>query len=98
MIEISNAAASYVKQARAANGVPDDFGLRVDRGDADAGSRLRLRFAPGPYEDDQVSEVDGLRLFVAADVVANQVGRTIDTEVSDDGTQLVLRRRAHPAP
>ncbi len=98
MIEISAAAAMHIKQTRAANGLPDDYGLRVDRSGEPDDARLRLRFAPAPQSDDQVTEIDGLRVFVAAAATAPQVRQTIDTEKSESGMQLVLRRSAGPPP
>lgn len=91
MLQLTSAAATQVAQARQTQGVPDTFGLRVfGEPQPGGGISLALAFAELPAEDDQVSEQEGTRIFVAPEVVEPLATAALDVEETVDGVKLVL--------
>lgn len=90
-MQLTQAAAQQVTSAREAQGVPDTFGLRVfGEPQTSGGTALGLAFAESPAESDQVSEQEGLRLFVALEVAGPLESATLDVEETADGAKLIL--------
>jgi Fe-S cluster assembly iron-binding protein IscA len=52
-----------------------------------------LAFAAVPAEDDEVTEQEGTRMFVAPEVVEPLSSAALDVEETPDGPQLVLSRQ-----
>jgi Fe-S cluster assembly iron-binding protein IscA len=69
-------------------GVPDSFGLRVEQDRSDSTARLRLAFTEEPVVGDQVTESNGVRMFVAPDIAEVLAEQAIDVS---EGSGLVLR-------
>jgi iron-sulfur cluster assembly protein len=94
MLQLTQHAASVLRDARAEQQVPEHFGLRVTaRGDDGQGARIQLNFAEQPAEGDQVSERDGVKLFVAAEVAdpLSDLAIDVDMQSSAAGLGLTLR-------
>jgi Fe-S cluster assembly iron-binding protein IscA len=91
MLRLTHAAATEVAQARQARGLPESFGLRIF-GEPQPGGAidLGLAFAEVPAEDDQVTEQEGTRLFLAPEVVEPLATAALDVQDTPDGTTLVL--------
>lgn len=97
MIHCTRAAATSLDQARAQQGVPSDFGVRLFAARSPQGEAgLGLAFVLEPVEGDQIVEQYGTRLMVASEVVDQLADVTLDAEPdpSDNGNgpaQLVIR-------
>ena len=91
MLRLTQAAAAELAEVRHAQGLPESFGLRVS-GEPQSGGRmaLQLAFAEVPAEDDQVSEQEGTRVFLAPEVADPLSEVAIDVEQTPEGTKLVL--------
>jgi Fe-S cluster assembly iron-binding protein IscA len=94
MLQLTRAAALEVAEARRAQGLPDEVGVRVF-GQAEPGGELtvELTFVEVPAEDDQVSEQAGTWLFVAPELAAPLSSAAIDVMQTEDGKKLVLTQR-----
>ena len=91
MLQVTSAAATQLAQARESQGIPDTFGLRVfGEPQPNGGISLGLTFAEVPAEDDQVSEQEGTRIFVAPEVVEPLATAALDVEETPEGAQLIL--------
>jgi Fe-S cluster assembly iron-binding protein IscA len=91
MLQLTPAAAAEVAEARRAQGLPEEVGVRVfGEAEPDGELRVGLAFAELPAEDDQVTERDGTRLFVAPEVAATLASSAIDVVETANGTELVL--------
>lgn len=64
---------------------PEEMGVRLRV----AGGEVRPRFVPGPQEGDAVVEADGIRIFVAGEIVA-ELG-DVEVAVTPEHGRLVLR-------
>lgn len=91
MLQVTTRAATLLKEARSQQGLPEDFGLRVQPPRSDARGGIRLEFTAEPGAGDQVVETDGLRIFVSPDVAAPLAEQAIDTQDTPSGSDLVLR-------
>ncbi len=91
MLQLTHAAAIELAGTRRAQGLPDSAGLRIF-GEPTPGGELTLgvAFVQVPAEDDQVSERDGARLFVAPEVAAPLAGAALDVQETPDGITLVI--------
>jgi hypothetical protein len=77
--------------------VPETFGFRIAQPTSNSHSQsaVHLEFAESPAPGDEVSEADGLRLFVAAELAEPLTKQAIDTQDSSaSGSNLVLREQA----
>jgi Fe-S cluster assembly iron-binding protein IscA len=91
MLQLTSAAATQLAHARESQGLPDSFGLRVfGEPQPGGGVSLGLAFAEVPAEDDQVSEQEGTRLFVAPEVVEPLATAALDVEATPEGVKLIL--------
>jgi Fe-S cluster assembly iron-binding protein IscA len=91
MLQLTHAAASQLAEARDAQGLPATAGIRVFAEPRPEGElAVALTFATVPAEDDEVSELDGTRLFVAPEVAAPLADAALDVEETPEGTKLVL--------
>lgn len=93
MLQLTGSAVQVVQETRSRQGFPEHYGVRVYLGrGAEAG--IRLGFAEGPGERDQVAESGGTRIFVAPEIAEPLAAATIDAKETDQGKRLVLRRGA----
>jgi Fe-S cluster assembly iron-binding protein IscA len=94
MVQLTQAAAAQVAQTRKSAGVPETYGLRFfGEPQAGGGITLGLTFAEVPAEDDQVTEQQGTRLFVAPEVIEPLASAALDVEDTPEGAKLVITRQ-----
>lgn len=97
MLLLTNAAANQVAQARESQGIPEAFGLRVfAEPQPGGGVEIGLTFAEVPAEDDQVSEQEGTKLFIAPEVVEPLASAALDVAQTPEGSKLVLTQQGSP--
>jgi Fe-S cluster assembly iron-binding protein IscA len=94
MLQVTARAATLLKQERSQRGVPESFGLRIAQSESDSRSPVHLEFTEGPAPGDEVSETNGLLLFVASEIADPLTEQAIDTKEGDDGANLVIRDQA----
>jgi Fe-S cluster assembly iron-binding protein IscA len=100
VLQITHAAAELLNEIRREQEVPDDHGLRVfaETSDADEVS-IGLGFTEMPAAGDQITEQDGLKVFVAPEVAAPLTDAAIDvTPATNGATRLVFRPQAEAEP
>ena len=94
MLKVTSEAATVLKAAKNETGAPSQAGLRIRRADhmpADDNSvAVALAFIDAPEPNDQTLEEDGLRVFVAGDLVDVLDDKTLDVRATEDGAELVL--------
>ena len=94
MLQVTSAAATQLAQARESQGIPDTFGVRVfGEPQPNGGISLGLAFAELPAEDDEVSEQEGTRIFVAPEVIEPLAAAALDVEETPEGAKLVLTQQ-----
>src|SRR5688572_12835444 len=91
VLQVTTRAATFLKEARTQQGLSEDFGVRVEPLRSDAKGGIRLEFTAEPIEGDQVSETEGLRVFVSPEAAAPLAAQAIDTRDTPSGSDLVLR-------
>src|SRR5919202_1008510 len=91
MLKLSRDAAKILTDARSEADVPTNYGLRIFAEPGVDGSNLAIAFAPGPESGDEVSEQDGLPVFVARDVAEPLDDAVLDVERTDTGVSLVIK-------
>lgn len=91
MLQLTHAAAAQIDEARRVQGLPETVGLRVFGEPQPEGEMgLGLTFAEVPAEDDQVTEQEGTRIFVAPEVAGPLASAALDVAETPQGTKLVL--------
>jgi Fe-S cluster assembly iron-binding protein IscA len=93
MLQVTESAAATLADTRSRIGVPDHFGLRIYRGQTDGRSAFAFDFVEEPQDGDQVGEMEQTRYFVAPEVATPLADAVLDTEPTDDGAQLTLKRQ-----
>ena len=94
MLQLTHAAAAELAGTRQAQGLPDTAGIRVYGEPTPQGElALGVTFAEVPAEDDQVSETDGMRLFVAPEVAEPLATAALDVTHTSEGTKLVIAKQ-----
>lgn len=100
MLQITHAAAELLSEIRREQDVPDDHGLRVfaETSNADEVS-IGLGFTEAPAAGDQITEQEGLMVFVAPEVATPLTDTAIDvTPASNGATRLVFRPQSETEP
>src|SRR5437016_5546408 len=94
MLQLTHDAARELGEARRAQGLPDTVGIRVF-GEPRSGDEfaIGLPFAEVPAEDDEVTEREGTRVFIAPEVAAPLSSAALDVERTPEGTKLVLTQQ-----
>ena len=93
MLQITHDAAELITALRRGQDVPDDHGLRIYAEDSDPNEiTIALGFTDAPATGDQVTEQDGLKVFVAPEVAAPLQDAAIDVTPADDGAQRLVFR------
>lgn len=91
LFQISDAAADVLREARAAQDLPDSYGVRVSaQADESGQAALALAFAEQPAEGDQVTEQAGTPLYVAPELAEPLATTMLDVEQTPQGPQLSL--------
>ena len=98
MLRLTPVAVRLLTEARDQRGLPSGYGVRVSGSVDDRDVDLRLGFTSDPRDGDLVSDQEGIRLFIADDLVEplRQAELDVTVEVRGDGSapaSLVLRRR-----
>ena len=98
MLEITRGAAELLNEIRKGQDVPDDYGLRVFPESAEPGEiTVGLGFTDAPVAGDEVTQADGLKVFVAQELKAPLADTTIDV-TGDNGVQRLVFRPTDEAP
>ncbi len=94
MLKVTHDAAVALNSARAAAGAPDEFGARFSIANVpeQGGARLAITFVDGPAAGDDITEQEGLNVYVAPELARAIPEATIDAKPVDGETQLVLER------
>ena len=93
MLQVTARAATILKEARSQRGVPETFGLRIAQPTPNSHCPVHLEFTEAPAPGDLVSETNGLRLFVAAEIAEPLTEQAIDAQAAEPGSDLVLREQ-----
>ena len=90
MLQVSEAAAIFLKEAIVQSDAPNDAAVRleprVDRPDT-----LGISFRDEPEAGDDIVEESGLRVFVAPEVSEALSDRTLDVASTQNGVGLTVR-------
>ncbi len=98
MLEITHGAAELLNEIRKGQDVPDEYGLRVFPESAEPGEiTIGLGFTDTPVAGDEVTQADGLKVFVAQELKAPLEDTTIDV-TGDNGVQRLVFRPTVEAP
>lgn len=94
MLQLTAAAAAQVSALRQERGLPEDAGLRVfEQAKTNGEMSFGLAFAAAPVQGDEISELDGVRVFVAPELALPLAEAALDSEQTADGPRLVLTRQ-----
>jgi Fe-S cluster assembly iron-binding protein IscA len=92
VLEITKSAAALLTELREGQEVPDSYGVRVFPEAAQPGEvTIGLGFAEQPAAGDQVTEQDGMKVFVAPELAAPLEDAAIDVTQEDGAARLVFR-------
>ncbi len=92
MLQITPDAATFLSELRRGQDVPETYGLRVFPEASEPGEvTIGLGFTESPAEGDQVTEQDGLRVFVAPELATPLEGAAIDVTAEEGTERLVFR-------
>jgi Fe-S cluster assembly iron-binding protein IscA len=82
MLQVTSSAASTLAGARAQQGLPDHFGVRIFGATTtpDTKSSYQFGFVEEPETNDQVAEAEGTRVFVAPEVADSLEHAVLDIE------------------
>lgn len=83
MLQVTSSAASVLAGTRAREGLPDHFGVRIFAGATatpDTRSAFQFGFVEQPQPNDQVTEAEGTRVFVAPEVAPALESSVLDAE------------------
>jgi Fe-S cluster assembly iron-binding protein IscA len=98
MLQITHAAVDLLNQIRQGADIPTDAGVRVypEQTSGDEVS-IGIGFTDDPMPGDQISEQDGLRLFVAPEIAGPLDTTMIDVSKADGEAQLIFCPQEQPA-
>jgi Fe-S cluster assembly iron-binding protein IscA len=92
MLQVTHGAAALLTELRNGQDVPETYGVRVFPESTEPGEvTIGLGFTDAPAEGDQVTETDGLKVFVAPELVAPLEDAAIDVAQQDGASRLVFR-------
>jgi Fe-S cluster assembly iron-binding protein IscA len=93
MLKLTPKAIAALTAARSEAGAPETHGVRffAQESEPGRGASVAFKFVADPLPDDAVTDVDGLRTFVAPEI-RRMVGEgTVDIEMAGPRAQLILR-------
>jgi len=94
VLEITHDAATLLTEIRRGQEVPDSYGLRVFPESTEPGEvTIGLGFTDAPVAGDQVTERDGMRVFVARELASPLEDTAIDVTGTDGAARLVFRTK-----
>ncbi len=92
MLQITPDAATFLSELRRGQDVPETYGLRVFPESTEPGEiTIGLGFTESPADGDQVTEQDGLRVFVAPELATPLDAAAIDVTAEEGAERLVFR-------
>jgi Fe-S cluster assembly iron-binding protein IscA len=93
MLQVTQAAAVVLKQARERTGMAPNAGARLSRVKQSENSEqiIGLNFTQDPETGDETIEQQDLKLYVSSDLVEPLSERTLDVEATKEGLQLLFR-------
>jgi Fe-S cluster assembly iron-binding protein IscA len=92
VLEITHGAAALLTEIRRGQDVPETYGLRVfPESTAPGEVTIGLGFTDVPADGDEVTEQDGMRVFVARELAAPLEDAAIDVSGDDGAARLVFR-------
>jgi iron-sulfur cluster assembly protein len=92
VLQITHGAATFLSELRSGQDVPDTYGLRIYPETTEPDEvTVALGFTDAPADGDQVTEQDGLRVFVAPELAAPLADAAIDVRADEEATRLVFR-------
>ena len=92
MLQITPDAANFLSELREGQQVPDTYGLRIFPESTEPDEiTVALGFTDAPADGDQVTEQDGMRVFVAPELAAPLEDAAIDVTAEDGSPHLVFR-------
>ena len=92
MLQITPDAATFLSELRRGHDMPDTYGLRVfPESTAPGEVSIGLGFTDDPLDGDQVTEHDGLRIFVAPELAEPLGDAEIDVTAEDGTSRIVFR-------
>jgi Fe-S cluster assembly iron-binding protein IscA len=99
VLEITHGAAALLTELRESQDVPDSYGVRVFPEATQPGEvTIGLGFADGPAEGDQVTEQEGLKVFVAPELASPLEGAAIDVAQENGASRLIFRPQEPETP
>jgi Fe-S cluster assembly iron-binding protein IscA len=100
VLEITHDAATLLTEIRRGQEVPETYGLRVFPETTEPGEvTIGLGFTDQPIPGDQVTEQDGMRVFVAPELASPLEDTAIDVSAGDNGaSKLVFRPKDETEP
>lgn len=91
VLQVTSAAMATFEQARGAQDLPDDVGVRVFAQRDEAGEiGIALAFAEQPQDGDQVTETDGTAVYIAPELAEPLADSVLDVQDGEEGAQVVL--------
>jgi Fe-S cluster assembly iron-binding protein IscA len=92
VLQITHGAATFLSELRRGQEVPETYGLRVFPESTEPGEvTIGLGFTDTPHEGDQVTEQDGMRVFVAPELAAPLDDAAIDIAGDNGAPRLIFR-------
>ncbi len=90
-MQVTSDAANVLAEARQAQELPEEYGVRVFAHADDTGqASLALAFADQPAEGDQVTEQEGTEVYVAPELAESLSESTLDVTDGPNGPELTL--------
>jgi Fe-S cluster assembly iron-binding protein IscA len=81
MLQVTSTAATTLAAARAQNGLPEHFGVRISATAANTSQpAFQFGFVEEALEGDQIREAEGTRVFVAPEVADSLDNAILDVE------------------
>lgn len=97
MLQVTSSAMSTFEQAREAQDLPEDAGVRIyAQRDEQGEVGIALAFAEEPESDDQVTETDGTQVFVAPELAEPLSDSVLDVRDAEEGQELVITNKDDP--
>jgi Fe-S cluster assembly iron-binding protein IscA len=99
VLEITHGAAALLTELRKGQEVPETYGLRVFPEATEPGEvTIGLGFTEAPAAGDEVTEQDGMKVFVAKELASPLEDAAIDVAQENGASKLVFRPKADEAP
>lgn len=91
MLRVTEEAATLLREVREQVDSSPQGGARLVPEPSPQGMGIRIGFVQEPEGSDQVIEQSGMRVFVADELTEPLADKTLDTQATPEGTQLLLR-------